>query len=81
MASEPTVQQSRQGGTGNNSGRGRGQAARTSPTVSRQGPQVQQAQGQARVFALSHQKAAEVPYRSMGKMVIFEIEKNNVDMH
>ena len=68
--SEPTVQYPRQGGTGTPSGRGRGQgqAASTAQTRGRQGTQGSQQQGQARVFALTHQEAAATPEVITGKI-------------
>ena len=62
-ASEPTVQYSRAAGASMTQGRGRGRGQMTSSAAgsSRQGTPGQRSQGQARVFAMTRQEAAEAP--------------------
>ena len=75
--SEPTVQQSRQGGTGTTagSGRGQGQAASSVPTRGRPGTQTYQQQGQARAFAMTYQEATAAPDSDKGKKKFFSTKK------
>ena len=75
-ASEPTVQNPRAGGVSMTQGRGRGRGQMTSSVASssRQGTPGQRSQGQARVFAMTHQEAAEAPDVIAGKVLLFDNE-------
>ena len=74
MVSEPTIQGSRAPGTPTGRGRGRGQASSSAQNTGRQEPQGQPSQGQARVFAMTHQEAAAALNVLTGKVFLFDIE-------
>ena len=71
------MQHSRQASTGTGYGRGRGggrgQAHHTPQTSGKQGSQGQQAQGQARVFALTEQEAATAPDVIRGNILLYDL--------
>ena len=73
-AFEPTVQYSRAGGarTTQGRGRGRGQMTISAAGSSRQGTPGQRTQGQAQVFAMTRQEAAEAPDVIAGKVLLFD---------
>ena len=74
--SEATVQYSRAGAASATQGRGRGRGQMTgpAPSSSRQDTQGQRSQGQARVFAMTRQEAAEAPEVIVGKIYLFDTE-------
>ena len=71
---EPTVLGSRVPGTPTGRSRGRGQASSSAQNTGRQEPQGQQSQGQARVFAMTHEEAATAPNVITGKVFLSDIE-------